>query len=282
MAREKEIIFFLIIFFYSIVSIAQKRADFLVVENPTNLVIWNKFKQPITDSERNLFIKNQPMLVTSLGGLLSDGVRAYTEIELNNSKFYLLKEINGNYYNYNKAGLIKLYKDKRYFYDSLEIINPDKNNLQSLDRKKKLTLAKKEVVLRIFEDNNSFYVKLKNNTYAWLKVGKLNTDYVLVKKTESKNSKLSKEDVDKVKKVFKYSDELLTKIYKDLNKFKNKNLTAPKWRLDITENKIIATLSNSFTKFNDSNKRLVNRLESLLLGSGLKVRLNKQNIEISY
>lgn len=281
MAREKEIIFFLIIFLYSVTSSAQNRADFLVVENPTNLVIWNKFKQPITESEKILFNKYQPLLITEQNGLLSDGVRAYTEIELNNNKYYLLKELNGNYYNYNKAGLIKLYKDKRYFYDSLKIINPEKNKLFSVDNKNKLSLNKNEVIVRIFEDKSIFYVKIKNN-YGWLKLGELNKDYTLLKKNGLKNLKLSKEDIEKIKKVFQYSNSLLNKTYKDLNKFNNKNLIAPKWQLDIKETRVVATLSNSFTKFNDSNKRLVNRLESLLLGSELKVRLNKNNITISY
>ena len=255
--------------------------NYLIFDNPGKLVILNKFKQPINEKERGLFVKNKPLLVTKQNGILNDGVRGYTEIEINGNKYYLLKELNGKYYQQNDAGLPKLYNNKRYYYDTLKIITAKGNNFFEIDKKTKKNLKEGSLVVRVFEDSNLYYVKVLNNGYGWLQPGKFNKDYELLK-TKNKNTiRFTKPILAKIKEFFSNSDKLNEKIFIELNKIKHKKLLAPKWELLITDKRIVATLNYPFEKFNESNIQLVNKLETIVLGTGLKVRLNKNNIEIT-
>lgn len=272
----------IIIFYFFVVCIlsAQQIGDFIIVENPQALVILNKFKQPINNTEKFIFTKNKPLFITNIEGLLNDGVRAFTEIEVNNNKYYLLKEIKGKYYGEQNAGFIQKYFNKRFYYDTLKILSTNGNTLFDVDKKSKMSLNIGDLLVRVFEDNNLVYVKLPNNNYGWLRLGKKNVDYSIIKTDKIRIVKISKQITDDITKKFEYVNKLNEKIYTTLNKLKNKKNIPPKWKVTVTDSRIIATLNKDFEKFGNSNKQLVNKLETIVIGTGLKVILNKNNIEI--
>jgi hypothetical protein len=272
----------IIIFYFFVVCIlsAQKSGDFLIVENPQALVILNKFKQPIDNTDKFIFTKNKPLFITNIEGLLNDGVRAFTEIEVNNNKYYLLKEIKGKYYGEQNAGFIQKYFNKRFYYDTLKILSTNGNTLFDVDKKNKKSLNIGDLLVRVFEDNNLVYVKLPNNNYGWLKPGINDVNYKIVKTEKKRTENISPKIVDDIIKKFEYANKLNEKIYTTLNKLKNKKNIPPKWKVTVTDSRIIATLNKDFEKFGNSNKQLVNKLETIVIGTGLKVILNKNNIEI--
>lgn len=260
---------------------ASNIGNYLIFDNPSKLVILNKFKQPINEKERGLFVKNKPLLVTKQNGILNDGVRGYTEIEINGNKYYLLKELGGKYYQQNDAGLPKVYNNKKYYYDTLKILTENGNGVFEIDKKTKKKLKAGSLIIRVFEDGNLYYVKFFDNGYGWMQFGKYNKDYELLKTENINTNRFTKSLIAKIKEFFKNSDKLNDKIFSELNKVKNKKLDTPKWNLLISDKRIIATLNYSLEKFNESNIQLVNKLETIVLGTGLKVRLNKNNIEIT-
>lgn len=276
---SKYFIFFNLLFVIALS--AQSTGDFLIVENPRELVILNKFKQPINNSEKGVFAKNKPLLVTKHEGLLNDGVRGYTEVEINNNKFYILKEIKGKYYGEQNVGVIQKYLNKRYYYDTLKIISSSGNILYNVNKKDKKILNEGELIVRVFEDRNLIYVKLSDNSYGWLQLGKIDVDFTLIKTGRKSSVHFSKSIISKIKEKFEYANKINERIFSELNKIKDKKITAPRWKVVVTKKMISATLDKEFEKFNESNKLLVNKLETVVIGTGLKVRLNKNNIEIT-
>lgn len=260
---------------------ASNIGNYLIFDNPSKLVILNKFKQPINEKERELFVKNKPLFVTKQNGILNDGVRGYTEIEINGNKYYLLKELSGKYYQQNDAGLPKVYNNRKYYYDTLKILTENGNGVFEIDKKTKKKLKTGSLVIRVFEDGNLYYVRFLDNGYGWMQFGKYNKDYGLLKTENINTNRFTKSLIAKIKDFFKNSDKLNEKIFIELNKVKNKKLHTPKWNLLITDKRIIATLNYPLERFNESNIQLVNKLETIVLGTGLKVRLNKNNIEIT-
>ncbi|HPN38129.1 MAG TPA: hypothetical protein PL041_06970 [Melioribacteraceae bacterium] len=277
MIRLVVLIYFCAVF----TSFGQSIGDFVIIQNPAKLIIWNKFKQPINEFERGMFAKNKPLFITKQNGVLNDGVRAYTEIEINGNKYFLLKELNGDFYEQNKAGKVEYFFKKRYYYDTIKILKEKGNLLYSVDKKRQSNIKEGETVVRIFEDGKLFYVKLEDNSYGWMQLGNVDKDYANIKKKLKVKTKITNDITKRIKERFDYLNKLNNKLYSELNNLKKRSLPPVKWNLTIAENKIIATTNHSFNKITESNKILVNKLETIILGTGLRVKLNNNNIEIS-
>ena len=70
----------------------QQRADFLIIENPGALKIYNKYEQQITNNESLLFEPYCALRLISTNITLSDNFTLADKIKLYDDYFYLLKD----------------------------------------------------------------------------------------------------------------------------------------------------------------------------------------------
>ncbi len=275
-----------VLFFLSSLQLfSQINADFVIIEKPQNLVIYNKFKQVISSDEKQLFTPYKPYQIKKTSGLFSDGVRGYMEVETNNSSFYFVKDANGDYYNKNKSGEWTFYNNKRTYYDSIVVLTDNKLTFYEMLHKKEYFLKHGDLLIRIFEDNQQFYCKnAKNNTYGKIDLGGNNSEYfkILNSKKSGGSKILSSEIKTKIISKFDESNKLLKKLFAFFNTDNNKNLKPPFWIVKTNGNNIEAVFSHSIKSFSNSNKYLINQLENIVLGTNLKVTTLTNKIVIGF
>lgn len=259
---------------------AQSVRDFVLIENPAQLTIYNKFKQPITEKEKSLFASFKPLQIVKKSGVFNDGVRGYMEIELNNSIFYIVKLNDGDYYNKNASGEWFFYEDSKTFYDTIKI----EKRTEYFNAKKNKTgiLENDELLVRIFENNKELYCKvIKSNKYVWIKNTK-EIDFSIINNKRKTNKDINGEIKNKISQKFLESNALMEKLFNYFNKETNKNNKAPKWVVSYSKKEITATLANSNDRFNNSIRYLANQIENIILGTGLKLKTESNKIIIGY
>ena len=275
----------LLFFLFYTQLFSQVNADFVIIEKPQNLVIYNKYKQAISNNEKQLFVPYKPFQIKKSSGLFSDGVRGYMEIETNNLSYFIVKEAGGNYYNQSKSGEWAYYKNKRTYYDSIMVLDDNKLTFDDLAHKKEYFLKKGDILIRVFEDNERFYCKnSKNNAYGKVNLSGKNSEFykILRSKKSNSNNTLTTELKAKILAKFNDSNIILKRLYAFFNTENNKNLPVPVWKIKTTNNSIEAVLSSSAKNFANSNKYLVNQLENILLGTNLQVTTSANKIVIGH
>jgi len=274
---------FVLFFALSLQVLSQTKADFLVIENPKDLVLYNKYKQPLDNKDINLFVPFKPLPITKKDGVFSDGVRGYTEININNNSFYILKEKGGEYYHKEKTGKRLTFNNCKILYDSVTITQGNKILFRSPLKDSQRFLNKGELIIRVFEDENLTYSKIgSSDKYGWAELKKNENFWESKKKSVQKLNKITEKIEGLILDKFTESNQTMENIYNFLNKEKNSALSAPKWKVTVAKDKIIATLTHSFPLFLQSNLNLANNMESLLAGTGLKVSINSDNITIGF
>ncbi len=272
-------ILIILIFFASFVY-AQSIRDFVLIENPTQLTIYNKYKQPISEKEKKLFTSFKPLQIVKRSGVFNDAVRGYMEIELNNSTFFIVKLADGDYYGKKASGEWFFYEDSKTFYDTIKI----ERKIEYTNVKKNKTgyLEKDELLVRIFESGKEIYCKVtKSNKYVWIKNSK-DDGYIIINNKIKVSKDISGEIKNKISQKFYESNALMEKIVSYFNKETNKNNKAPKWVVDYSKKEIIAKLSNSDKNFDNSTRYLANQIENIILGTGLKLKTESNIILIGY
>ncbi|MFH0736669.1 MAG: hypothetical protein V1773_00970 [bacterium] len=272
-------------FFYLLPIYSQKIADFVIIEKPQNLVIYNKFKQAISGNQKQLFSSYKPYQVKKSSGLFNDGVRGYMELDVNNESYYFVKDANGDYYNKAKSGEWFFFNDKKTYYDSIIVLTNNKLLFYNMIQKKEIFLNEGDVLIRIFEDANLFYCKLvKNNTYGKVNLsGGNNSFFNIINNKKANRAKIiSSELKEKIAAKFNESNKLFKKLYAFFNTENEKNLIAPLWVIKTNNYSIEAVLTHYSNTFENSNKYLINQIQNIVLGTDLKVKLSANKIIIGF
>lgn len=162
-------------------------ADFIVVENPGNLIVYNLYEQQISFREqRSLFpYPYQPIRIIETDGFFSDMFTRCMKIRLGYEFFFLRKDGKGNLSNFENLGYHKIFHKCSVLSDTVEVLKDrtlflrKRPELSSSTKDQKNLLLRGNKLIQIFDQPQEspfwVYVKVLNDklNFGWVYLPKV-------------------------------------------------------------------------------------------------------------
>ncbi|MCF8242698.1 MAG: hypothetical protein K9J16_15070 [Melioribacteraceae bacterium] len=257
------------------------KADFLIVENPKELIILNKFQQNLSKESIQKFPKFFPFQIDERNQLLSDGIRHYDKVISENEEYYLLKDEDYRFINEDQLGKIREITNAELINDNVVMINHFKLETEA---NQLIEVTEGTTVTRIFKLNNLFYCKAGMN-YGWINFNTLknNVDYE-IKNNISEVYQLTLDQVyERInKKAIEYNN-LLKNLYSLMNENSNETAEPPKLNVILKDESVQCTLVLNDEKMNYDNswKRFQTDIGNILYGHDFKLEVISDTIVVS-
>jgi hypothetical protein len=258
-----------------------RRADFLIIENPHALKIYNKYEQKITESEYNLFQPFCALYLVNINISLSDNFTLADKITLWGEIFYLLKNDRQSFSLNKPPGYVKEFRNVVVIEDTVIISVDGKVNLQPPAGGQKIRLPAGTRLRRIFVNKKLTYIQTLGESprYGWCNI----SDQSTWRRDNHKSiAPVRKEIFDRILPVFTRYNNLYRQCFEYFNTRSGEKRAIPFWQLELKNKRITATLMNisGTNQFSTSFPYLVNEIQQRLLNTGLQLKVNNSQIEI--
>jgi hypothetical protein len=277
---------FIIIFFLCLVinGFSQSIKNFLILENPFEHRIYNKYEQNISFNDSSYFIKYCPIEILEEDTLLSDNYTPCFIGRIENHTYYFLiperfKPFSKLYNSYSYY-----IKDVYSIQDTIQIIQDKKILFYNAKNKSlKEYLPKETKLIRTFKKGIRTYVKNLNYPvkFGWSDLRNKKAWEVYKSKVSETNQNLAEiESIIKTK--INEVNELLKKLFNHFNHLNQTNIKIPYWTFVNKENKLLCTLLNNENNFDftESTNILVNELQLSLVHTSFKAFWQSNDIII--
>jgi len=269
--------------FYSLSILGQEQADFLLIESPSELVIYNKYEQAITTSEQRLFASYVPLLLQEQETTLSDAFTPASKIKVGRDTFFLVKESAERYRNQEKAGPITVLRNVEIVNDSLQIL--DSSRLQTVnipgESGKSFDLKNDQQLQRLYRYRGYSFVQTLGipTRFGWVKLPNRPGQVWKAVKAAKKTTDISSIRTGIERRVSE-ANAVYVKLYEHFNRKHNKTLSAPQWQLNSADKSSILIQLFPENTAGGSTNNLLEKLQRSLTGSLFSATLNDNGILI--
>jgi hypothetical protein len=265
----------------------QQRADFLIIENPGALKIYNKYEQQITNNESLLFESYCALRLISTNITLSDNFTLADKIKLSDDYFYLLKDNKQSLRISQSPGYLKEFHKVLLIEDTVIVSENSRLYLQlpsgtsATSAASKIPLAEGTRLHRLFENKNLTYIRIldASSRYGWVNL----TDKSSWRKEDHRSVGTDLQKCfTRIMPVFDRYNNLYQQLFQYFNAHTGTNYPVPRWQLELKNKQINAVLLNasSADQFRNSYPYLLNELHQELINTGLHVIVMDKVIEI--
>ena len=275
--NKRDVLLKLIFFFVIILIIngfSQTNKNFLILENPFEHRIYNKYEQNLSIIDSSNFLKYCAIEILAEDTLLSDNYTPCFIGCIENQTYYFLipernKKLNNHYSSYSNY-----VNNALSILDTIQIIKDEKvlfYNGKEKNQKEYLPIDTK--LLRIFVKGSLTYVKNLNYpvTYGWCELSNRNSWEIFKPPLIEFTQNFS--EIELIVKT-KLSDvnDLLEKLFAHFNRLDHSSIQVPYWTFANKEEQITCSLLNNESNFdfNESTNILVNELQLTLAHTPFK------------
>jgi len=266
-------IFIVLVFFVD--GFSQSNKNFLIVENPFELTIYNKYEQNLSFNDSSYFLQYCPIEIIAEDTVLSDDYTPVFIGKIENQSFYFLKPEknipNSKFFN----SYSNYVKNAKSLMDTIQIADDNKILFyNAMDKNQKEQLAIDTKLVRIFKKVSRTYAK--NLTppvkYGWCDLRNKNS-WTVYKSPKKEIIENITEIESLIKAKLFEVNEMLTKLFSHFNQINKKNVPIPYWTFVNQENKFVCTLLNNESNydFNESTSTLINELQLTLAHTSYNV-----------
>ena len=266
-------IFIVLVFFVN--GFSQSNKNFLIIENPFELTIYNKYEQNLSFNDSSYFLQYCPIETIAEDSVLSDNYTPVFIGKIENQSFYFLKseqnipfsKLYNSYSNY--------IKNAQSLMDTIQITDDNKilfHNPKERTQKEPLTIDTK--LVRIFKKGSRTYAK--NLTppvkYGWCDLRNKNS-WTVYKSPKKEITENITEIESMIKAKLFEINEMLTKLFSHFNQISKKNVPIPYWTFVNQENEFICTLLNNESDYDfaESTNILISELQLVLAHTSYNV-----------
>ena len=263
------------ILFFVINGFSQSNKNFLIVENPFELKIYNKYEQNLSPVDSSYLQPFCPIEIIDGKTLLSDNYTPAFIGKIENQSFYFLKPEKNLPLNKLFTSYSKQYKNVQGLMDTIQIVMDNKIVLYNeMDKNQRQTLVPDTKLFRIFRKGTKTYVKILSELpiYGWCELSNKNTWIYYHSPTKKKN-----EDIADVESVIKNklveTNSVIKKLFNHFNHLNRVQVQYPYWTYLIKENEFVCTMLNNENNydFTESTNILINELQLSLSHTSYKV-----------
>ncbi len=267
-------------------------ADFLIVENPANLRIYNKFEQQISYADQaKTFLPFQPLRVIAKDAFLSDNFTPCLKIRLDRDIFYIIKTDAGRLENSAQSGEQIFIENATVLNDTVEVLRDQQLFIAQIADGTKIPdsrkhfLAKGMLVQQVFRKKNRIFIAILDNParYGWSNISRRQENLLWRRFRNLKPADelpavdsfpgILHETRQKIAEV----NELLARLFGYFNQKTGMKKSPPQWEVIAENRKIRCKLRNlpvsdsEANPFAESTRYLLLALENIALRGGYEV-----------
>jgi hypothetical protein len=269
-----------------------EEADFLIVENPAYLLVYNKYQQRLTFQESTRLLPYQPLRILEEDALLSDGYTPAMRVISGGETYFVIKDQEGNLANETEIGYHRVFENCAVLKDTVEILADGVVFLAKIPtynatpQSKKFFLEKGDRVLRLFSKGGFVYVRKLGlaTDFGWsnLTAGRQNTWWRIITKTTRRDTAIPPEISRRIEEKIREVNNTLEQLFDFFNRQTAQQKAVPQWEIEFNDTKITCALSNPAYRedFPESIRLLRNNLENMLLGTPYGVFYQEGQIEV--
>ncbi len=264
---------------------AAERADFLIIENPAALKIYDSYQQELSYSAKSERLAYAPLQIINENELLGDQITESIHVRLDNrNDFFIIKDNHGEMLNGTQAGSVHTFRKCLIVNDSIYVKKSGllklKTALSSMD------LTTGNYLKRIFKYQNRYYMLQYSpvKQYGWLTLANNNFWEIIIKqRPKDAVTFLSMDLKIDILNVFNNVNKLYMEYFDFFNQKTRKNDVPPQWNVQITEESLQAEfLPDSLTGgFKSSISSTQRQLENVLIGTPYKLSIERNRLTIS-
>jgi len=262
-------------------------ADFLVIENPAQLIIYDRFQKGLSQEEKKHLGNYIPVRVVRWRDMLGDQITAVLKGDISGQEFFIALDEEGQPVNQTQAGFIKHYRKCPVVNDTVRIrsgevdlYHPASPGTRVLHR-----LQKDERLVRIFKYWGYDYVRTFGQpvTYGWISERqKHRWEKVQTLIFREQPASLDEPTRQRILQRIAAANHSYQVIFDHFNRLKGKNETIPLWQIKQEDHALIFVLqpAEAAARLSRSTRVLLRDLRGLLIGSGWKLEYATGTIKI--
>jgi hypothetical protein len=261
-------------------------AEFLIVERPQQLRIYDRYEQYVSDPASRGIAPFTALQVVAEHATLGDGITPVMSVRLNGEAHYLIRdpETDGLVGEHD-LGAVSRIRGARAHWDSLEILPRDGVAFTPGSGARRRTLAAGTPVYRIFSAAGRTYVRTLDGPaeYGWLAGGPEAHGTLRARPagTAAEGAEARSGLVDRIKERVEQTNLIISRIYSTVEREASRRLQTPRWRVEVDGPAIRCSLAPlPADSARTSTVLLGKHIESLTLGTRFRVRATPGLIEV--
>ncbi|MBN1408600.1 MAG: hypothetical protein JW956_12455 [Calditrichaceae bacterium] len=248
-------------------------ADFLIVENPAALTIYNKYQQSISSQVQNQLSPFTPFQIIEENEMLSDQISHASRVILNGNTYFILKDEEGNFVS-DETEYSKIFKNCELFGDTINIFRNNRVSIFSkpeylVNKKRHRYLEENRYCLRMFRYKNLYYLKVPGDSvvYGWTQLPQ--TGWEVSHETLANLEVIPDHLISRLKIRIDAANQDYENFFSYFKKKYNVNFNIPYWHMEISDYEIKGILNDPTLADNlkYSNRYLMQDIDNIFLGS---------------
>ena len=257
----------------------------MIIENPAELIILNKYEQEISYRQKRTFLPFTAFEILNEENVLSDNYTLAMAVRFAEKLFYFKKQQNGDIQKIESAGYVRYFKNVTVIGDTIQITSPDEFifHLPGENDNSNITVQKDELLIRIFYFENQFYFYKpeKPSLFGWANLSQKKSWQIYtpqkIELHHFPDSFVSELD-NKIKK----TNHAIAGFFTYFNSNIGTTLPVPFLESEINEKKIVCKLKNSNKEFifKKSMQKLVEEIKLIKKSNLMDIQLKDNEITI--
>jgi hypothetical protein len=258
-----------------------KMSNYLIIEKPAALKIYNKYEQKIDPAGSGLFKSFCALQITDPNITLSDNFTLADRVEIDGEYFYLIKNNRQSFDLTRLPGYLKEFRGVQAFGDTVVVSHDGRIFLQSPLTKEKIYLPAGTMLKRIFLSAKMTYIQTIHETrqYGWCN---LSDDSNWHRFSPPATALNLNEVLKQIQPVFDRYNSLYRQSFQYFNQHMDRQRVIPYWQVELTDTRLSAKLMNiaGTGSFPNSLPYLVNEIRQHLLNTPLQITQTGDGFEI--
>jgi hypothetical protein len=259
--------------------------DFLIVQTPQRLAVYNKYQQEATDEDRRVMAAFVPMHILEEDALLPDGFTRCMKVEIEGEVFFLLKDKDGRLDRSGPPVFERIFRNATVLHDTVQILTNRSVRFSPIGSSPR-SLAKGEKAVRFFRHEAAIYCKNVNFPFAY---GFIDTrgpvegkDWSVVRNINAGRGAITPAVVQGIRAKMEEANRLLAKLFEHFNTEAHEERPVPRWSVAASVEAVTCTLlgARRTEDFQRSTIYLVKEVENIVMGTGLRVSYAPGRIDI--
>ncbi len=254
-------------------------ADFLIVENPAALTIYNQYQQPVKPGKDIISGFFVPFEIINENDLLSDGITPAMEVRLFDRRFHILKTMEDQISGVDAAGSVQIFRNCAVLGDTIAVALNNAVFISQSIAAQEQPLPEGTILLRLFRKGDRYYMfdTSARQAFGWCRF-KNNRAWEAVKpETKSASAAIPSDLKERLIARIQSVNLLYAQYFEHFNRQYNKQMPVPQWQIESGDKRISLRMKNRMyaEQLSESSAVLRRELKNMLLGTNLE--LQEQN-----
>jgi len=268
---------FVLLFLIS-TAIAQGRADYFIIADPLDYTIYNKYEQPISESEKYDFVPYSPFQIIDKNVTLGDQITRALKFVFQQKMYYLLMAEDGKFTGEKSKTGRQTFHNADPIEDTVEAVGGGLAMVSGSGRI--VEIAKGLRVIRVFRSGPRYYCAALGDraAYGWSSLEPRSAwrknERGVTAKSSVKDTGLSETLQQRILARMTSANESYRTGFSHFNSLTGDGKVIPQWHCECSGNRMRCELDGSYKnndQLSESSRYLVQDLQNLLTGTAFGV-----------